>query len=234
MTDPTCSIEGCTSPVFARGWCSAHYARWQRHGDPSVTKRKPPVKSKYDGQLCEVAGCVKPAKRLGMCGMHYQRFRKAGDPGEAGTRKRPRDGVCMVEGCEKPIEAKGLCGMHRMRLRTHGDLGPGFSMRPGGSRIQMASGYIRVHTPDHPQANCDGYVLEHRLVMEQHLGRLLQPSESVHHKNGLRNDNRAENLELWVKPQPAGRRVEDLVAWVVETYPEYVRAVIEGRPMLSP
>lgn len=63
----------------------------------------------------------------------------------------------------------------------------------------------------HPGADKTGYLLEHRHVVEQQIGRVLQSNERVHHKNGRRDDNRPENLELWrVKGKdPAGVRATD-------------------------
>lgn len=78
-----------------------------------------------------------------------------------------------------------------------------------GGRIKRR-GYVLVYAPDHHSIVGRGtqrkYVLEHRLVMEEMLGRPMLANETVHHVNGITDDNRPENLELWGH-QPPGQRV---------------------------
>lgn len=87
-------------------------------------------------------------------------------------------------------------------------------------RYVHATGYVFVYAPHHPDAQYK-YIREHRLVMEQTLGRRLTKFENVHHINGDRQDNHPANLEVWAKVQPPGQRVVDLYAhaeWIMNTY----------------
>lgn len=96
-------------------------------------------------------------------------------------------------------------------------------------RSYSTQGYVYVEAPEgHPRANNKGRVLEHLLVMERMLGRPVEASETVHHKNGVRDDNRPENLELWSGNHPPGARVEDQIVWALTVLqkhaPELLRA----------
>lgn len=80
------------------------------------------------------------------------------------------------------------------------------------TRRNHSTGYMLVKVgKDYPGAMSNGWILEHRYVMEQHLGRQLEAHEHIHHKNGDRHDNRLENLELWTvaKKDPPGQRQMD-------------------------
>lgn len=65
-----------------------------------------------------------------------------------------------------------------------------------GHKKIRKDGYIAIYFPDHPNSNKDGYILEHKLVMECLIGRHLKNDEVVHHINQKRDDNRKENLQL--------------------------------------
>jgi hypothetical protein len=66
-----------------------------------------------------------------------------------------------------------------------------------GGRYIDFGGYVLIHQPNHPNANSQGYVREHRLLVSNVLGRPLKRNEVVHHKNGIHSDNRLENLVLF-------------------------------------
>lgn len=95
-------------------------------------------------------------------------------------------------------------------------------MRQVGERSRKNQGYVFVFIGmDSPMANERGECFEHRLVMAEKIGRPLLPHENVHHVNGVKDDNRIANLELWVKSQPTGQRAQDLVAWAKELLATY-------------
>lgn len=83
-----------------------------------------------------------------------------------------------------------------------------------GNLSYHKKGYIMERTTE-------GFVFQHILVIERRLNRKLLETEHVHHINGIKDDNRPGNLELWTRPHPAGIRAKDALKWalqIVETY----------------
>lgn len=112
--------------------------------------------------------------------------------------------------------------MHRRRFLKHGTYEPTQAALHGPTRNK--DGYVLLWAPDHPDAyKPSNRIPEHRVVMEEMLGRRLLPGENVHHKNGVRHDNRPGNLELWVTHQPRGQRPEDLLIWAREIIERYAK-----------
>ena len=143
-------------------------------------------------------------------------------------RKKTRIGNCQ-NGCNKEVHSRGLCKscyrkLHYIEHEKERRYPNGISKEREslvGSIKSNSYGYILQKVEKGKGFTNRDWVLQHRYVMEQFLGRKLQTFESVHHKNGNKTDNRLENLELWISKQPKGQKPEDLIEyaeWILKTY----------------
>ena len=128
----------------------------------------------------------------------------------------------MADSCEFPLKFALYCRKHQARFKKWGDANYTRKAPPGESVGHVnRGGYKLIPLRDHPNAYKTGYILEHVAVMSEMLKRPLIKGENVHHKNGVKDDNRPDNLELWVTMQPTGQRPIDLVAYAHEILNRY-------------
>lgn len=194
-------------------------------------------------RICIYEKCGRIGKRKGgVCSSHYTRLNRYGAVEEClvegcslprsyrrycGDHRHLVGALCSIEGCNQGVYGRGWCQRHWKRWRAHGNPVAG---RIITKRRITTEGYVEIWMPDR-ESSRKPRIMEHRYVMEIHLGRRLQRHETVHHIDGNKQNNDIANLELWASSHPRGQRVADLVDWaerILHDYGPYVESLDRG------
>lgn len=197
-----CAARECDRIHYAKTYCQLHYDRFQKYGDPEGKAQVP----WYTG-LPDVE-CIKCEKILN-AGRFARGAGRVCRTCRSGMYKHGNYTLGRTCGtCATPIpntNRSGTCRDHFQRVP-----------KPSRRYLNMRGYAVLTQHHGHPNATPRGEVFEHTKVMAQIMGRGLVDGENVHHINGVRDDNRPENLEIWSSSQPAGQRIEDKVSWAKE------------------
>ena len=214
------------TPKFDR---RAYYVK----SNPTETQREA-IQANRSISVCEIDGCFSETYRLNS------------------SKCRDHRGICGFSGCDSSSWGDDkyfprsrypsgkefrYCDLHRGRLRSKRELGA----PRGKAKSKVTLQEDPINSVGEWTVGPGGYYVryaqtvkgrsltqqQHRVLLEEHLGRELVGPENVHHKNGWIIDNRIKNLELFDRPQPVGQRIEDLIDWCVEYLYERDMAVEE-------
>lgn len=116
MAGRLCDLEGCSRPHYGRGYCSMHWKRWNKYGDPLKTK----LNKQHNG-FCSIDGCSNDYYALGWCRKHHRRWQVHGSPNTVLTERcDDRLDFCVVSDCSDVHYAQDLCTVHYNAIVRHG------------------------------------------------------------------------------------------------------------------
>lgn len=207
-----CTFDGCDKRHEAKGLCVGHYTQIRQGAELSQLEERIPRP-----EFCMFDGCNRKTRAKELCPAHWSQK----NLGQELRTIRDFRANCNFPSCTNKHATKGFCNAHYLQSRKSKKLVPArkkFEQGEWGVWCKIASGYVaRSRTI----LGVTKRQYQHRHVMEEYLGRELLPHENVHHLNGIKDDNRIENLELWSRSQPYGQRVSDKIPWMVEFLESY-------------
>lgn len=223
----TCAVEGCGKPAKARGWCRKHHARWRRWGHPTALT---PAEQRAN-RKCKVPDCGQRHASLGYCARHYQQAKH----GQPLTFPPPPPKDLPGEEWRDVVGWEGLYAVSSFgRVKSFDRVTGKARKQPGRLLAQSTDGggYPFVALYHKPRKR---YAKVHHLVCEAYIGP--KPEGAVvNHKNGIKTDNRVENLE-WVSSsannrhayraglRPYLRGVDGPTTKLTEAQVRYIRAM---------
>lgn len=230
MEKRTCGIDGCNDPIAARTWCSNHYKRWRKYGDPLGAVAPYP-------DICTFDGCGKPYYGRGYCAGHVAQIRR-------GVELRPlrsngRGGGTCSE-CSEPVLARGWCRIHYRRWRKHGDPfksapsspeSPNGCTYPGCDRPYAYSGYCGRHARLASKGEELRPLEPHRkFIIDHHFFDVIDTEEKAYWLGFITADGCVYKTKLTINLQAADSpHLEKLAASLSSDYP----VVPTGRSPLS-
>lgn len=185
--------SGLSVPKIAKKLGVAHQVLYD-----AMKRRGCKIRSMARGphSICSVDGCGEPLKANGLCSRHLWQMYTHGKILSV-EKIRDKNRKCSVPGCNRKHRSNGYCAGHLGQIRRHGKI-TSVEIAPRGTGLSVgSSGYVLVKNPSHKYANKRGYIKRANLVWEEKTGHTVTPPEVIHHKNGVKNDDRFENLELF-------------------------------------